>query len=544
MRRGLAALVMAGGLVALAAGASAQVPPTPTPNPTANPAPSAEQSTASPSPSASPTAPPTPPPIEVSPAAGTVPVGQTQNLTVSRVLGDITLTIADPTVVGASVNQSTRVLTLTGKTPGSTTVTVADSRGLTRDVPVRVAYLAGTIAVSASLQLTGDPASQSFVKTQVVALARKLAQARDGAQIVTSTDDVVLAKPLAQDNVVDVSVPVLIQGEGFFPANGSTRVYVENVAAPRIAPDQLMVSDFPETLTEDGILFTADLAREVPSRFLYFHANPIGQPNRRIVLRAENQSSEPATVQFIEGRADADPNELAVGHDSTKRFVVHLLQNEGSLIVIPANASLNLDEQDLPAGTVVSNLLQLRVLNGGVVHLTLFAQDAGADPNESLTSDALLTGAHAHARGVYGIPEFHYAAQWRVTDPFLELSVGQIPLPNQLEGQALSGDYGVLQSFVVNVQNPLPEPQAIAIYENPRGGRATGTFLIDGVLLQSHQTVAFSRYKLRQYVVPAKGFVRLTIVTMPEAGSSYPLKLIVAPDDGSVAPGAPGSPVY
>jgi hypothetical protein len=64
------------------------------------------------------------------------------------------------------------------------------------------------------------------------------------------------------------------------------------------------------------------------------------------------------------------------------------------------------------------------------------------------------------------------------------------------------------------------------------------------VLVQSHQVPAFSRYKIRQYVVPAKGFVRVTIVTMPEAGSSYPLRLIFAPDDGTVAPGAPGSPIY
>ena len=64
------------------------------------------------------------------------------------------------------------------------------------------------------------------------------------------------------------------------------------------------------------------------------------------------------------------------------------------------------------------------------------------------------------------------------------------------------------------------------------------------MLVQSHQVTAFSRYKIRQYVIPARGFVRVTIVTMPEAGSSYPLRLIFAPDDGSVAPGAPGSPVY
>jgi hypothetical protein len=62
--------------------------------------------------------------------------------------------------------------------------------------------------------------------------------------------------------------------------------------------------------------------------------------------------------------------------------------------------------------------------------------------------------------------------------------------------------------------------------------------------VQSHQVPPFSRYKVRQYVVPAHGFVRVTIATMPEAGSSLPLRLIFAPDDGSVAPSAPGSPIY
>jgi hypothetical protein len=184
------------------------------------------------------------------------------------------------------------------------------------------------------------------------------------------------------------------------------------------------------------------------------------------------------------------------------------------------------------------------VLNGGTVHLTLFAQNASSPPDESLASTELLSGDHPHARGIYRIPEFHYSRLWNVTDQYLELPIGQIPLPNLIQGEALAGDYGVLQSFVIKVQNPTSSPQAIAIYENPRGGRATGTYLIDGVLIQSHQVPPFSRYKVRQYVVPARGFVRVTIQTIPDSGSSYPLRLVFAPDDGSVAPGAPGSPIY
>jgi hypothetical protein len=235
---------------------------------------------------------------------------------------------------------------------------------------------------------------------------------------------------------------------------------------------------------------------------------------------------------------------MEAGHVATKRFLVDVEQNQGRLLTIDGNTSVNIAEQDLPAGSIVCSLLQLRVLSGGNVHLTLVAQDASADPSDAIAGNELLQSAHKHARGIYPIAEFHFATLWRVDADYLELPIGQLPLPNDLQGQALSGDYGVLQSFVVNVENPLPTPQAIAIYENPRGGHATGTYVIDGVLVQTHQVPPFSRYKVRQYVVPAHGFVRVTIVTMPEAGSSLPLRLIFAPDDGSVAPGAPGSPIY
>jgi hypothetical protein len=480
----------------------------------------------------------------VQPAAGFVAVGASQTLRAGSVYGQMTVTLADPSLADVVVDQAAQTVTLTGKAPGATTLTITDQRGMSATVPVRVAYYAGSFAPSADVQITGDPASAEFIKQQALAAALKLVQARSGAQVAATVDEIKFDRSLAQDNVAQVDVPILIQGEQYFTVEGVTHVRVENVAAPKIVPDSLMVSDFPEKLTENGVLFTADLQRTQPSRFLYFHYNPPGQPDRRIVLRAQNISSEPAVVQFISGEGGPDPNEMLTGHEATRRFLRHLVSNEGQLIVVPGNASLNLVEQPLPAKNVVTNLLQLRVLNGGTVHLTLFAQNASSPPDESLASTELLSGDHPHARGIYRIPEFHYSRLWNVTDQYLELPIGQIPLPNLIQGEALAGDYGVLQSFVIKVQNPTSSPQAIAIYENPRGGRATGTYLIDGVLIQSHQVPPFSRYKVRQYVVPARGFVRVTIQTIPDSGSSYPLRLVFAPDDGSVAPGAPGSPIY
>jgi hypothetical protein len=478
------------------------------------------------------------------PAAAEVAVGSNVDLTVGSAISPLSATVADPSIAAIYVDQNGQRVTVAGKAPGATTITITDARGLQRAVPVRVAYYAGAIADHVALSLTGDPAAAEFVREEVARAARAAAQPRPGAQVIVSSDDVPAHRALDQDDVASFNVPVLIQGNGLIEVDGSTHVDVQNVAVPRISPASLMVSDYPERLTENGTLFTADLRYEQPSRFLYFHYNPHGQPDRRIVLRAENQSHEPSIVQFISGRGGPSPNEMEVGHTATKRFLVNVIGNQGRLLTLPANSSTEIATQDLPAGSIVCTLLQLRVLSGGTVHLTLFAQNADEKPDAPLEASTLLEGSHPHARGIYPIAEFHFATQWQVNQDYLELPVGQLPLPNNLRGQALSGDYGVLQSFVVDVENPLGSPQAIAIYENPRGGRATGTYLIDGVLVQSHQTPPYSRYKVRQYVVPAHGFVRVTIVTMPEAGSSLPLRLVFAPDDGSVPPGASGSPIY
>lgn len=544
-------LLLSGAALSGAVSVRAQSTPEPTvtgspfaqPLVSSSPPPNASALPSGPTETPSPTPTPTLPPITASPAAAFVPVGSTQTITVQGSLGNLTAVAASTAYFTMTIDQNTRSIAISGTAPGSTSITISDTRGVSTTVGVRVAFPAGSLPGPITLPVTGDPASRDYLRDLVTRAILRYAQVRPGAQAIVTADDVPLPGDLAQDMSASFDVPVLIQGEQYFDVNGSVHVTLNNIAVPRISPDILMVSDYPEKLTENGTLFSADLKREVPSRFLYFHYNPPGQPDRRIVLVAQNQSNEPATLQYISG-VGASKYEMEAGHNATKDFLVDVVQNQGRLLQIPANATQVIAQQAMPAGAIVTNLLQLRVLEGSTVHLTLVAQNASDDPETALTTGQLLTSTVKHARGIYTVPEFHFATQWNVNDAYLELPIGQLPLPNSLAGEALSGDYGVLESFVVNVQNPLSRPQNIAIYETPRGGHATGTYLIDNVLVQSHQTAAFTRYKVRQYVIPAKGFVRVTIVTMPEAGSSYPLNLVFAPDDGSVAPGAPGSPVY
>jgi hypothetical protein len=510
--------------------ASASVEPGASPTPTPTPAP---------------TPTPTPQPIIVDPPNTGVTPGGSQRLHVSQTAGTVTLAIADPGVVSASYDPQSQTLTLVGKALGATTVTVTDGRGQTRDVGVRVAYPAGSIASDATVRITGNPATQLFVRDEAVAAAVANVALRPGASVVPVTDDVNVAAPLAVDDITSVAVPLIVQGEAYFTVQGSTRVRVVNFAQPSIEPQSLLVSDFPERLSANGILFTADLTAKGVERFLYYHYNPAGQPDRRIVLKAQNTSSQPALVQFIRGQAGPDINEMQVGHLSTQRFLVRRAQNEGSVITIPGNTTFTIAQQPLPARSIVSAILQLHEIEGAPLHLTLVAQNLSDPIDGPIPTSALLVGDVPHARGIYPIPEFFFDYSYDAEGPDLEIPIGQIPLPNLVRGQTLAGDYGVLQSVTIRiVNNDRHNARQIALYASPRGGRATGTFIIDRVLVQAHAMPPYGHYKLRQYTVPPGSFVRTEIVTMPEGGSSYPLRLVVAPDDGSAAPGSSDSAVY
>jgi hypothetical protein len=492
-----------------------------------------------------PTPSPTPIPLIVDPpTAGVVP-GGSQTLRVTQVFGNLSVTVANAQIASASVDSVARTLTVIGNAAGTTVVTVRDDRGITRDVPVRVAYLAGAIPSGALLRVTGRPATQLFLREQALAAALKGVTLRPGASIVATAESIAVPAPLPVDDVMTIDVPIIVQGDAYFTVQGITHVRVENFAQPIVRPKSLLVSDFPETLKENGILFEADLAAKQANRFLYFHYNPPGQPDRRIVLKAQNTSPEPALVQFIDGSAGPEPNEMEVGHLSTERFLVRLAQNEGTVVMVPANSTVSLMDQALPANAVVSGLMQMTEISGAPVHLTLVAQNADDPVDGPIPTSALLVGSTPHARGIYPIPEFYFDYSYDADGPDLEIPIGQIPLPNLVKGQTLAGDYGVLQDVTIRiVNNDRHNARNIAIYANPRGGRATGTFVIDRVLVQAHGMEPFGHYKLRQYTIPPGSFVRTDIVTMPEGGSSYPLRLVVAPDDGSAAPGTADSIVY
>jgi len=475
-------------------------------------------------------APPSPIPVQISPANALVVLGHSASVHVlSPPSGIVMLSGFDPAIVRAVFNPIDRTVDLFGLRSGSTTVILTDDYGLTATLAVLVESYAGKAYSTTSITVSGDPASADFVAEEAAQAARLVAYPEAGALVRVDAAEIKAAHELRPDDAETVYAPLSIEGAGYVPYHQTVAVHIVNLAQPNVAPKNLLVSDFPETIVENGTLFYADVNFDAPARLLYYHYSAPRSATRRVLVKAQNNGLDTSLLQLISGIAGPNPNILAVGHDSTKRFLMHEASGEGKIFEVPARATVNVVDQLLPAGTLVSGLMQLRVVSGSGVRVAVVVQDADQTPIEPI-SDTLLSSAVKHSRGIYQVPQFDYDVSYTVGGDPATLLIGKLPLPNLVEGEVLGGDYGVKQSAAITLLNGEPQAQRVGMWFEPRGGRATGTFLIDGRLVQLHPVEAARPALVRVFTVPAHGYRRVNFVTMPEGGSSYPVRVTLSSD--------------
>ncbi|HKW44146.1 MAG TPA: hypothetical protein VJN22_00730, partial [Candidatus Eremiobacteraceae bacterium] len=377
--------------------------PETTASPQSSPSPEVSASPAGPEPTVLPSLPtitPPPQPVVLATASIIVQLGKSSAVHVdSPPSGILALSGFDPEIVRATFNAVDRTVDVAGLHTGSTTITVTDQDGLFAALAVTVQILAGHVADSARATVTGNPATPDFVAEAAVAATRAVAYPETKARLTIDANQVSDAHTLAPDDVSVVHVPVSISGEGMLSLQKSVAVTVTNIAEPRLPPHFLLVSDFPETLTENGTLFYADVNPDSPARLLYYHYAQKPE-TRRVIVKVQNNGVVASLVQLIAGLAGPDSNVLAAGHLATRRYLERESRNEGQIFEVPPHATLNVLDQEMPPETLITGVMQLRVVSGDGVRVALVAQDAG-DPAVQPISDTLLQSAVRHARGVY-----------------------------------------------------------------------------------------------------------------------------------------------
>ena len=183
--------------------------------------------------------------------------------------------------------------------------------------------------------------------------------------------------------------------------------------------------------------------------------------------------------------------------------------------------------QLMPRGSVVSGVAELRTLGAANLSLRLSlvppSTPTGLRPVEGY-SPAPMLGEYQ-----YPDPQRQLHARYEVGGTWAFVTIGDRPAVGIKDGDRLQGCYGVIFEVQLELVNSTDAPAAMAIHVEPAGGPARGCLLVDGQSVQTKVMRTNDEVSVAEYRLAPGEKRTVTVVTMPQAGSNYPVRLVVRP---------------
>lgn len=387
---------------------------------------------------------------------------------------------------------------------------------------------AGSIPATLTLDITGSPfAEPAFLDEKIrAALDRAIRPTlRPGASPTFGPINPWPLIPLAMGTRAAVSVSVSIVGnETSAPVTGVTLVVLNSAPTSHADPGLLYLSDDPEYLLSEGIIYRGDVALARAARLYYYHSD-IGVPRDLDVVLTANVA---ARVHLVDSAAGPDPDVMSVGHAVSRDYLHYRQNNEGTIVDIVPGRPFVVRHALLIQGEVVAGVVDATVVAGGPVSISVVASPAGAKPDAYLAGPRVAFDGH-HRHGTfdlasYGTIDTTYAVG---APPPIVRYGGRIPTPANVDPHDDGhdfGDYGVARRMTFALHNPTDASQLVYFYEKPLGGPVRSTFVIDGQLKEVGCARLSQAYGVMAYSLPPHSNGASTIVTMTDGGSFYPLE--------------------
>jgi hypothetical protein len=387
---------------------------------------------------------------------------------------------------------------------------------------------AGTIPPNVSLTVTGNPADAAFLEQSVrSALDRRIRPTlRPGASIGYGSfvPWPLAALPPGGRTAVNVSV-TLAGSDSNVWVNGVTTVYITNTTMPPAAtPPLLFFSDDPEYLDTEGLVFRGVVDAQRPARLYYYH-DDLGLPrDLDVVLTA----AAPSRVQVVQSGAGPDPDVMSVGHTVSRDFLLYEQQNEGTIVDVVPGAPVVLRHELIFQGELVAGAMDVRVVNGGPIAVSVVASPAGGRPEPYLNGPRVPYDGH-NRHGTFALDGYGgIDAVYTVGGPDVSVLYGtKDRTPHNVDPTDPGhdyGDYGVVHRITFTLKNPTDEPHVVYLYERPRGGPVRSSFLVDGQLKEVGCARLAQPYWFTTYQLAAHTTGASTTLTMTDGGSYYPLE--------------------
>lgn len=465
-----------------------------------------------------------PPPLVATPARVDIHPGEHLTIAIAGASAPVSAS-ADSTIVAVTTDGAAVTVMASTTQTGTTTLHVRDAAGATLELPVRVLLDAVALPIPrfVGVRVTGD-ASVGFAQAQIAAALARTILARPGTTLSIATP-VMLATSSPSITTYQTTANV-VGGGAYFDSAQTVTATVTHVDAADYVPPVLYYDDDPEKVDADGVLYRGVIAPDRPARLYYYHQ--IVGPPRRIVVALSVTSPSPAQVQVIDATAGPNVDVMTVGHAVTRTFLDAKPKNVGVVFDVTPAQPVLLHDIGTPNKAVVAGNLDVRVLSGGPVSVTVLAASPGVDP-ATLVGGTRLPGDGHHRSGTfdlspYGLDNVFFTAGG--ADAVATYGARERS-PQPLDGSTGTdyGDYGVWHAIAFTLTNPSADPSTAYLFFRPLGGVVRSSFLIDGALKELGCVRVSAPYELAAFQLQPRSTSRVVVQTMTDGGSNYPAQV-------------------
>jgi hypothetical protein len=99
-------------------------------------------------------------------------------------------------------------------------------------------------------------------------------------------------------------------------------------------------------------------------------------------------------------------------------------------------------------------------------------------------------------------------------------------LQHPLKGRTLHGNYGVVYRVSIRFVNPTDRSWRAELLVEAVGGVARGAFVVNGRLMEVPLLRPYQEHLLHAFSLAPRQTQSVTVVTIPSAGSFYPIQLV------------------
>ncbi|MGM9998221.1 MAG: hypothetical protein ACI38Q_02315 [Candidatus Bruticola sp.] len=426
-------------------------------------------------------------------------------------------------VVDIDIDQENGLIKIKGRKVGKSSLIISKGAASV-SVFVQVKDWAGKLPQTVNVEVTGNPAQVDAVSQAVMLSIAANTFVQPGCSVYVD-DSNFRPIPVSKGDSMRLSVPVGINAsEDYFALRGNVNVIINNIEAPAVEQNLLLVSNRPERVNTDGVLMKYNFKRREPSRLMFSHLNA-SEKNRYLWINLSNLNDEPVKVVISRTSAGPERSEIYVGQTAARRFLENLACRSGYVITLPPNSALELCSYTMRPEALVSGFINFQILEGSSATVEV---RSSLDPNANDGRPLPEIGApfnpfKIHPHGVFAQPYFENEGEFVVGGSPLTFRYGESPWLIDFEtGLPNTGNFGVLYKSLVELKNPTKRTKTVGLYFTPLSGPGGANFLIGDSVYQAVFRKKGDEVLVAKIELLPESSSMIEIVTLPEATSCYP----------------------